>query len=96
MYVGGCVFILYFYSRSIKPGNKDPLIIISLIKLGQLQSQLQPQLQPWQCWLRQHSGNAQQRQRSVSGSAAALAAAVALAVLAVEAQRQRTAVAAQH
>ncbi len=28
---------LYFYSRPIKPpGNKDPLIIISLIKAGQL------------------------------------------------------------
>jgi hypothetical protein len=39
-----CVFILYFYFHSIKPGNKDPLIIISLIKAGQLQPQLCPQL----------------------------------------------------
>jgi len=63
---------MYFYSHSIKPGNKDPLIIISLIKAGQLQ----PQLRCWQCWLRQRIGSAQQRQCSVSGSAAALAATV--------------------
>ena len=36
-HVCGCVFIVYFYSRPIKPpGNKDPLM-------------LQPQLQRWQC-----------------------------------------------
>jgi hypothetical protein len=35
------------------PGNKDPLIVIFLIKAGLLQ----PQLQRWQCWLRQRSGS---------------------------------------
>jgi hypothetical protein len=84
-HVCACVFILYFYSRSIKPGNKDPLIIISLIKAGQLQ----PQLQRWQCWLRQRSGSAQQRQRSVSnGSGSVSVNGGCVSAVAVWRQRQ--------
>jgi len=64
------------------PGNKDPLIVISLIKAGQLQR--------WQCWLRQRSGSAQQRQRSVSTVSASAAAVVAsVSTVAAAAQRQR-------
>jgi hypothetical protein len=87
-YVCAGVFILYFYSRSTNmnpPGNKDPLIIISLIKAGQLQ----PQLQRWQCWLRQRSGSAQQRQRSVSnGSGSVSVNGGCISAVAVWQQRQ--------
>ena len=74
------------------PGNKDPLFIISLIKAGQLQ----PQLQRWQCCLRQRTAAAAQHQHSVSVSggsgsvsvnggcdSAVVAAATALALAAV-------------